>query len=149
MPRIKLSNIIHSTADHLFTLSEDYKKRLQWDPFMKEMEFLDGSSVMGKNVKTVTTAYNGMKMETVFIAHQRPEVIAMQMIKGPFIFKSMSGTWRFKSIDENLTEVVFIYHFTTKPAFIAWLLNPVISAILKRDMQKRMSSLKKAAETHA
>jgi len=146
MPRIKLSCTVDASADHLFDLASDYTRRLQWDPFMKSMEFPDGEVAMAKGVRSITTAYNGMRMETVFIAFQRPEVIAMDMTWGPWMFRSMSGTWRFSAVSPEKTDVLFAYHFTMRPRIFAWLLNPVTGFILKRDMRKRIKCLKQAAE---
>jgi ribosome-associated toxin RatA of RatAB toxin-antitoxin module len=147
MPRITVSATIQSTPETLFSLSEDYGKRLEWDVFMKKMSFLGGATRMEKGVHTLTTAYNGMTMETVFINVNRPYAIAMQMPQPTWFFKTMAGTWRFTPTDDTHTQADFIYAFTTRPRLLSFIMQPLIAAILTRDMRKRMACLKHAAET--
>lgn len=119
-----------------------------WDPFMRSMDFLDGADRMAKGVKTRTVAYNRMTMDTVFVAYDPPNVIAMEMVAGPFLFRSMAGTWRFHAGagPAGETRADFIYNFSTRPALLKPLLDRIVGSCLGRDMERRISRLKAYAE---
>jgi ribosome-associated toxin RatA of RatAB toxin-antitoxin module len=148
MPRIKITKNINASAETLFELSSDYQKRLEWDKFIKRIEFLGETKRIDKDVVTRTYAYNGLKMDTKFITYKPSSAIAFEMIKGPFFFKSMAGTWTFNKLNTNQTQVSFIYSFSTKPRILQHILDFVIYWILKRDMRNRLSNLKLAAESN-
>lgn len=115
---------------------------------MRSMIFLDDADRMAKGVKTRTVAYNRMTMDTVFVAFDPPYVIAMEMIAGPFLFKSMAGTWRFHPGEGAVreTRADFIYNFSTKPVLLKPVFDRVVSWWLKRDMERRILRLKAYAE---
>ena len=135
MLRIRLSEDVSADAGLLFFLSEDYEARKHWDPFMRSQEFLEGAKRVARGVKTRTIACNDMSMDTEFIAFDRPNVIAMKMLSGPWMFQSMAGTWRFRKLDDARTRVEFIYSFAVKPAVARRLIEPVVGWKLSRDMR--------------
>ena len=42
MPAVEASILIRASQIDLFDLSQDYALRTAWDPFIREMRFLDG-----------------------------------------------------------------------------------------------------------
>jgi ribosome-associated toxin RatA of RatAB toxin-antitoxin module len=121
---------------------------MKWDPFIQSMSFLGVATKVAKGVATRTIAYNGMEMDTEFIAYDPPNVIAMDMISGPWIFAKMAGTWRFHRAfgPRGETRVDFRYSFSTRPRLVAPILDRLVGWQLKRDMVRRIAALKAAAE---
>jgi ribosome-associated toxin RatA of RatAB toxin-antitoxin module len=144
---INISEEILCNAETLFYLASDYSKRLEWDPFMKRMEFLDGATTMQKGGLTRTHTHYGLTMDTVFIQYQPPEVIAMDMVRGPFFFRHFAGTWRFGKIGEGKSRASFIYSFSFVFPF-HWALGPLVLWRLRTEMERRMQCLKLAAEKY-
>ena len=44
MPTIKHSLVIHAGRAALFELTQDYDRRLRWDPFLKKARLLNGAT---------------------------------------------------------------------------------------------------------
>ncbi len=148
MPRVSIVRTVDATREVLFFLSESYEARLQWDPFVRDLQFLDGATGIGKGVATRTIAYNGMSMDTEFIAYDPPHTIAMKMLRGPAMFDNMAGTWLFREGQDGQCEVTFLYSFRTRPRWLRFIMEPIVKQILRRDMERRMEALIKAASHH-
>ena len=83
-------------------------------------------------------------MFTEYVTFIRPTVAAIKMTKGPFIFKAFLGSWNFKSLAENKTEVRFLYSFALRSPFS--LFGNIIRRNLQRNVQQRLKDLKKSIE---
>lgn len=147
MPTIHTSAEINAPAAPLFDLLQDYGLRLAWDPFLREMRFLDSAEEAAVGVRVWVRAHNGLTMEVEYITLRRPEQVAMTMTKGPLIFRQFSGAWVLKALSPERTRVTFRYHFAVRPAILAPLLDPVVRRVLSRDMEQRLAAFKKSAET--
>jgi len=147
MPILESIQIVNASDYELFWLSQDYYLRAEWDPFTKENYFLDGAKVAAKGVRVFVRAYNGLTMTAVLVNFQPPLRATMQMEKGPFIFKKFAGTWAFKSMQRNITEVTFRYNIQVRNKFLENTIGFFVYWILRRDIKKRLLALKKSAET--
>jgi len=142
--RIEESIIIEENPELVFDFTQDYGKRLRWDTFLKRADLLNGVSEAGKGVKAYCVARNGLGMVTEYITFNRPEVTAIKMTKGPFLFKSFSGSWRFKMKSPEKTEVIFLYSFTLRFPFV--LLSGLIRRNLHKNVRQRLIDLKQSIE---
>jgi hypothetical protein len=82
----------------LFDLTQDYSHRLDWDPFLKEARLLDGAERPGVGVRAWCVARNGLGMETRYVSFNPPGACAVEMTRGPWFFRSFSGSWRFDRV---------------------------------------------------
>src|ERR1700730_590650 len=105
MPVVTRSILINAPPEELFSLSQDYGLRRQWDPFVREMRFLDGALEAGLGVRVWVKAWTSLTMEVEFVSFHPPDSVAMKMLRGPFFFKQFAGTWLFKAKDVRATEV--------------------------------------------
>jgi ribosome-associated toxin RatA of RatAB toxin-antitoxin module len=135
--------LIHAPAEALFDLSQDYALRREWDPFVRKMRFLDGARETAVGVKVWVRAWTGLTMTVEFVSLDRPRVVAMKMLRGPWLFRLFAGTWRFVPRPDG-TEVIFHYVFRTR--WLGWLLDPLIRAVFRRDIRARLRGLKRGAE---
>jgi ribosome-associated toxin RatA of RatAB toxin-antitoxin module len=138
------SIIINSLPERVFDFTQDYSVRLRWDTFLKKADLLGGATEAGKGVKAYCVAYNGLGMVTEYITFNRPEVTAMKMTKGPFLFKSFLGSWRFRLQAPDRTEVIFLYSFTLRFPFL--LLSKFITRNLQKNVRQRLRDLKRNIE---
>ena len=136
--------IINAGSQVIFTYTQDYKNRLNWDTFLKRAELIDGATKAGKGVKAYCVAKNGMGMETEYVTFNEPRVTAVKMTKGPFLFKAFLGSWTFKEIEQNKTEVTFLYSFELRFPFS--LLTFFIKRNLQNNVRKRLWDLKTCIE---
>lgn len=147
MPTIQASIEIDAPQAPLFALAQDYDLRLEWDPFLRAMRFRGGATEAAVGVRVWVRAWNGLTMEVEYITLKAPDQVAMDMVAGPPIFGKFSGAWVFKALSPGRTRVTFRYHFTSRPEILSPVMDPVLSRVLTRDMEKRLAGLKKSAET--
>jgi hypothetical protein len=142
---------IAAPAAALFALSQDYSRRLHWDPFLREARFLDGAQFAALGVRAWCVAHNGLGMETTYVSYQPPTVVAVKMTRGPSIISSFAGSWRFTPVPIHnglaRTHVVFRYQVSGRPRALAFLLDPLLALIFRRETQRRLHALKRAVET--
>jgi hypothetical protein len=98
---------IKCSPEFAFDYTQDYKQRLAWDTFLKRADLIEGATTAGKGVKAYCVAKNGLGMVTEYVSFNRPKATAIKMTKGPLVFKSFLGSWTYKKIRPDLTEVIF------------------------------------------
>ncbi|HEY7094995.1 MAG TPA: SRPBCC family protein [Ktedonobacterales bacterium] len=142
---------IAAPAADLFTLSQDYDRRLRWDPFLREARLLDGAQSAALGVRAWCVAHNGLGMETTYVSFQPPMVVAVKMTRGPRFISSFAGSWRFTELPcqsgQIQTRVVFRYQIAGHPRWLAFLFDPLLAAIIRRETQRRLLALKRSVET--
>jgi ribosome-associated toxin RatA of RatAB toxin-antitoxin module len=134
------SILIDEKAENVFDFTQDYNKRLKWDTFLKKADLIEGATTADKGVKAYCVAKNGLGMVTEYVTYNRPKVTAIKMTEGPFMFKSFLGSWTFKEISNDKTEVIFLYSFSLKFPFN--ILTKYIKTILHKNVQQRLIDLK-------
>ena len=147
MPIIRDSILIRSPREQVMARSQDYAERLKWDPYLRDIRFLDGVTSPRVGMKVYVKARNGLTMEVEYITFRPPEVVAIKMLKGPAVFDRFSGVWRFDEVSEAETLVTFIYSFKSRWRLAAPMLDPVISLIFSRDIRKRLIALRDSCES--
>lgn len=145
MPAVEHAIVIDAPRSAVFALSQDYDLRLEWDPFLRELRFLEGASRALPGVKVWVRARNGLAMTVEYTVVDPPERVAMRMIDGPWVFSRFAGSWVFRASGER-TEVTFRYGFGVR-AGLGWLLTPAITRVFSRDVRRRLDALKRSAET--
>jgi ribosome-associated toxin RatA of RatAB toxin-antitoxin module len=148
MPAVERSIEIRGGVEEVFDLAQDYGLRLRWDPFLKDLRFLDGATVPAVGVRTWVRARNGLTMTVEYVAFDRPRTVAMRMPRPSGPFETFGGSWRFKPLPAGLTDATFRYTFRTRPRFMAWLFEPLVGRVLGRDVEARLRGLKHGIEDH-
>ena len=134
--------VIASSPAALFELTQDYSRRLEWDPFLKVAELRHGATAAGLGVRAWCVARSGIGMETEYVSFQPPERTAVRMTEGPFFLGKFSGSWVFTAQEDGRTRVTFRYNLVTRPAWLGGLLRGVFS----RDTTRRLHALKAFVE---
>ena len=146
MPIIESTIRVKASAEDLFALSQDYGLRTAWDPFTKEMRFLNGATEAKAGAQVWVRAWNGLTMTVEYTSVKPPRSVAMKMIRGPFLFEKFAGTWLYEENVNGETDVTFRYSHQTRGRWLRWLLQPMVSWLLKRDVNARLCGLKKSVE---
>lgn len=136
---------IEASAETIFDVTQDYAQRLRWDTFLKRAELIEGALHAGKGVKAYCVAKNGMGMVTEYVTFNRPKATAINMTKGPYLFQSFLGSWNYKSLNENATEVIFLYAFSLRFPFNV--MGTFIKNNLQKNVRQRLLDLKTYIET--
>lgn len=123
-----------------FDYTQDYNNRLKWDTFLKRAELIDGATEANKGVKAYCVTRNGMGMVTEYVSFNRPKATAIKMAQGPYLFKTFLGSWTFKELGNQQTQVIFLYSFKLRfPFNFATLL---IKRNLRMNVKQRLLDLK-------
>jgi ribosome-associated toxin RatA of RatAB toxin-antitoxin module len=140
------SVIINAPASELFGLSQDYARRLEWDPFLRSATLVGGAREPGVGVRALCVSRTGWAMETEYVSFNPPRATAVKMTRGPWFLGGFAGSWRFEEIGRGRTQVGFRYSLEARPGWLSWVLTPVLSRIFARDTRNRLEALKVAAE---
>ncbi len=126
----------------LFELSQDYDRRLDWDPFLREARLLDGATRAGEGVRAWCASRLGTGMETRYVSFHPPGACAVEMTRGPWFLQNFAGSWRFEPIAPGRTRVVFSYNLVARPRWLA----PLLQAVFARESRRRLRAFGDFAE---
>ena len=146
MPIVEANIDIRAANHRVCALAQDYGLRLEWDPFLREMRFLDGAQEAAVGVRVRVRARNGLVMLVEYITYRPPELVATTMLEGPFFFAHFAGTWRFTPLTPTQTRVIFRYSFATRWRALRPVLDPIIRRVFLRNTTARLHGLKRAIE---
>ena len=137
------SVVVSAPREVLFSLTQDYSRRLLWDPFLKSAALVGGATQAAVGVRARCVAHNGMGMETDYGSFNPPRVTAVKMTRGPWVIAQFAGSWRFEEVGAGETRVTFEYHLRARLG----VLTPLVGWVFGRDTRKRLAALKRAVES--
>jgi ribosome-associated toxin RatA of RatAB toxin-antitoxin module len=140
------SIVIAGSPGGLFALTQDYRHRLEWDPFLKSAELLGSLAQASVGARAYCVARSGLGMETEYISFNPPRTCAVKMTQGPRLIERFAGSWRFEEVSPGQTRVAFRYHLRARPRWLSRVLTPVLGWVFARDTRKRLFALKEAVE---
>jgi hypothetical protein len=140
------SVVIGSDLAALFRLSQDYDRRLEWDPFLRSAHLLGEARQAGVGVRALCVAQSGWAMETEYVSFNPPRTTAVKMTRGPWFLDRFAGSWHFDEVEPGRTRVSFRYNVQAWPTSLAWLLDPILTRVFGRDTRLRLRALKDAVE---
>jgi hypothetical protein len=140
------SVVIDAEPTALFRLSQDYQRRLEWDPFLLSARLIGEATEPGVGIRALCVAKNGFSMETEYVSFNPPRACAVRMTHGPWFLGSFAGSWRFEEVAHGRTRVEFCYGLQTRPRWLAWFFTPLVSWFFARDTRYRLRALKRAVE---
>jgi ribosome-associated toxin RatA of RatAB toxin-antitoxin module len=146
MPVVEESLLIRAPQQPLFDLAQDYRLRLKWDPFLRDMRFLNDAREAAVGVRVWVKAWTGLTMVVEYVGLNRPEVVAIKMVEGPVFLQQFAGSWRFRLHPSGSTEVIFRYVFETRWPRLRWLFDPIVGWVFGQDIRERLWGLKRGVE---
>ena len=152
MPRAILSIEIDAPCDAVFEVVHDYGCRLEWDTMLREARLLGGATAAGLGVRSVcvgTWRSGFLALETEYIRFEPGRVAAVKLTNHPPFFERFAATIRHEAISEVRSRTTYIYSFRARPRFLAPLLEPIMNAMLRREVQKRLHALRHFLESQS
>jgi len=140
------SIVIAADPAALFRLSQDYTRRLEWDPFLRSAKLVGDAREADVGVRALCVDRKGTAMETEYVSFNPPRAAAIKMTSGPWFLQSFAGSWRFEDAGPGQTRVSFQYSLLARPRWLSWLLNPILAHVFARDTHRRLRALKDAVE---
>ncbi len=147
MKTIKHEIEINSSQEDVFDLTQNYSKRLEWDPYLIEAYLMNGAKSPAVGVESLCKNHSGSAMVSKYISFNRPNVAAVSMTKGPWILKRFSGAWNVKYLSESSSRLVFTYNFELRGGIIGSLFLPLAISKFSKDMKARLVAIKHFLES--
>lgn len=126
MAVVHKSVLVGYSATQMFALVDnvtDYPKFLPWCGGVKVI-----SRDNEKLVATLTINYHGVRQSfTTENTNTPPSAMKMRLIDGPF--KTLNGTWTFKSLREDACKVEFDLRYEFSNRLLEQIIGPVFSVI--------------------
>ena len=145
MPTAEIKETIPASAEAVFDLIHDYKRRLEWDTLLQEAylepEF-DKAKAGAVSVCRGKPILGGFALRTKYVSFERGKVAAIKMLNKPPFFDTFAASIRHFEIDENHSEIIYKVNFTGKPVFLRPLLHPLMKIIFLWETRKRLRALK-------
>ena len=136
--------VVNGPQAEVFALTQDYSRRLAWDPFLRRAELIGGATAPAVGVRAWCVAKSGVGMETEYVSFAPPRIAAVKMTRGPWILESFGGAWEFTPAGHSSTEVALRYQFRTRPRWLAWLVEPMARRWFSWEPRKRVVALQAA-----
>lgn len=138
---------IEADPASLFRLSQDYGRRLEWDPFLRSASLVGEAREAGLGVRALCVSRGGWAMVTEYVSFNPPRATAVTMTRGPRFLRSFAGSWRFEEVAPGRTRVGFRYSLRARPWWLSWLLTRILARAFARDTRDRLRALKEAVES--
>ncbi len=141
----EVSAIIPAPSQAVFDLLHDYARRLEWDTLLQAAYLEGGANVAGQGVTSVCVgrrSLGGLALKTVYVTFERPTLAAVKMVNAPPFFKSWAASIHHEDVSEQASRITYKFHFTTKPAILRFILDPIMERVFFWETRKRLHALK-------
>lgn len=148
-PHSSASQRIRAPSAVVFELLHDYNRRLEWDTLLQEAYLTDNWTAADLHATTVCrgrSILGGIAMKTEYVSFNPPHVAAVKLVNRPPFFETFAATIRHRDLDQNESEIEYIYTFTARPRWLQWLLHPIMNRLLQQETKKRLQSLARFLE---
>lgn len=134
--------VVDAPPDRVFALTQDYARRLEWDPFLRRAELAGGATAAGVGVRAWCVSRAGFGMETEYVTFAPPRIAAVKMTRGPWFLRTFGGAWELSPVPDGGTEISFRYQFHLRPAWFAWALEPLARGWFSWETKRRVAALR-------
>ncbi len=145
MPHGSITETIPAPSVTVFALLHDYDRRLAWDTLLQDARLEPGWAKAQLRATSVCTGrwyLGGLAVRTEYVAFNPPQVAAVKMLNQPAFFEAFAATIRHRDDGDDASSVTYTYQFTARPAWLRWLLHPVMAAVFGWETRKRLRALR-------
>lgn len=145
MPCGTISEAIPASGAEVFRLFHDYVRRLEWDTLLQAAYLTDGFATAGLGAASVCKGkwfLGGLAIETEYVSFRPPEVAAVKMVNRPALLDAFAAAIHHRDRGDGSSELEYKYSFTARPAWLRWLLHPVIECVFRIETRRRLHSLR-------
>ncbi len=146
MVRERVIEEMPASCEAVFDLVHDYARRLEWDTLLRAA-FIEGGTVAGTGAVAVCSGrwlVGGMTLRTVYVSFQRGTVAAVKMVNRPPLFARWAASIRHESLGDRRSRIVYTYYFRARPAWLAFLLEPILARVFRWETRRRLRALRAA-----
>ena len=137
--------MIPAPSSAVFDLLHDYRRRLEWDTLLQAAYLADGATAAAKGVTSVCVgrrSLGGIALKTLYVTFERPTLAAVKMVNAPMFFEAWAASIRHEDISSTASRLTYKFQFTARPAFLRFVLEPVMKRVFVWETRKRLRALK-------
>ena len=145
MAHAEISEVIPASSSAVFDVVHDYTRRLKWDTLLQAAYLEDGARAAAKGVTAVCVgrkSLGSIALKTVYVTFERPRVAAVKMVNAPMLFKSWAASILHEDISAEESRLTYKFHFTVRPGFLRFVLEPLMQRLFAWETRKRLRALK-------
>ena len=145
MAHAEIGEVIPAPSSAVFDLLHDYTRRLEWDTLLQAAYLEEGAKVAAKGVTAVCVgrkSLGSIALRTIYVTFERPTLAAVKMVNAPVFFQSWAASIRHEDISVHESRLIYKFHFTTRPRFLRFVLDPLVERIFIWETRKRLQALK-------
>lgn len=146
MKTFSYSIAIEAPREWLFTLMQGYPRRLEWDAFLSKAELVGGATASGVGVRALCVDHAGRAMETEYVSFKPYERVAVKMTHGPWMFGGFAGSWIYRELPNQHTELTFRYSMALRSRLLGATGDAALARVFRWNMGKRLASAKQRLE---
>ena len=146
MPHGSVTVVLPASSVEVFALLHDYDRRLAWDTLLKSARLdpgWDRAQLHATSVCTGRWVLGGLALRTEYITFKPGEIAAIKMLNRPAFFETFAATIRHRDLGDGTSSAEYIYTFTARPAWLRPALHPIMSAVFRWEIRKRLESLRR------
>jgi hypothetical protein len=144
MPHGSVAATIPAPSAKVFAVLHDYDRRLEWDTLLRAAYLTDGWTEAGLHATTVCQGQwllGGLAVKTEYVSFRPGCVAAVRLVNRPPFFDTFAATIRHEDNTNGTSRIEYIYNFTARPAWLRWLLHPIMSLVFRYETKKRLHAL--------
>jgi hypothetical protein len=145
MPHGSVRETIPAKSADVFRLLHDYDRRLEWDTLLQDAHLCDDWTAAQPGATSVCKGrwhLGGIALKTRYVSFHPPDVAAVKMVNRPPFFEAFAATIRHRDLDDGSSSVEYKYNFTARPAWLRWLLHPLMATAFRWETRKRLRALR-------
>jgi hypothetical protein len=145
MPSAVIRRFMPRSSAEVFALLHDYDRRLEWDTLLCEARLTQGHQRAEKGATSLCVGKplgGRIGIETRYLTFEPGSHAAVTMINRPPFFATFSATIRHADVPGGST-LDYKLHFTARPGWLRWALQPVMLVVLKHETARRLDALAK------
>ncbi len=135
-----------ASCEAVFDLVHDYARRLEWDTLLRAAHVENGT-VAGAGAVAVCSGrwlVGGLTMRTVYVSFRRGTVAAVKMVNRLPFFARWAASIRHEALGDRRSLIVYTYSFRARPAWLAFVLEPILARVFRRETRRRLRALRAA-----
>lgn len=140
----EVSEILPVPSEAAFDLIHDYGRRLEWDTLLRAAYLEGGHLAAAEGVTSVCVgrrSLGSIALKTVYVTFRRPTLAAVKMVNAPAFFHSWAASIHHEDISAGTSRITYKFHFTTKPRWLRFVLDPLMGRVFAWETRRRLRTL--------
>ena len=143
--RVVVRESVSASCEAAFDLLHDYDRRLDWDTLLSAAWLEGGAARAARGVVATCVGRGGLRrfaLSTVYVSFDRPRVAAVKLVNRVPVFATWAASIRHAPEAEGRSTVTYTLHFTTRPAWLRWLVEPIAAVVFRWETRRRLAALR-------